>query len=100
VLHGCPEGTYLVRFSQSAVTGFAVAFVVADGSVEQVLVRSEVGRGFILEGGTCCVILPGGAVRTSEAMMPNMRACCGCECVHVCVCVPWRLFAQGPPSSL
>jgi hypothetical protein len=58
VLHGCPEGTYLVRFSQSAVTGFAVAFVVADGSVEQVLVRSEVGRGFVLEGGTCCVILP------------------------------------------
>jgi hypothetical protein len=52
VLHGAPPGTFLVRFSQSAVTGFAVAFVEADGSVHQVLVRSVVGKGFELDGGT------------------------------------------------
>ena len=53
VLRGRDVGTFLIRFSQSAPSSFAVAFVEGDGSVNQVLVKSILGKGFELEGGTC-----------------------------------------------
>lgn len=50
VLRQCPVGTFLIRFSQSAATALALAFVSPSREVVQVRIDAVPGRGFVLDG--------------------------------------------------